>query len=106
LVMAQTNCRIPDELNAAFENAADERGLFRSEVHRRALRHYASANPDEFAAFERYNRVNGGNESAESKKSGAGDPDRPTPAGEATEAVGRGGGDSGDEIVYDPTGEF
>lgn len=42
----RAQCRLPDRLNELLEEAAEERGVFRSEVTRRALRYYVGVNPD------------------------------------------------------------
>jgi len=47
----RAQCRLPNRLNGLLEEAADERGVFRSEVTRRALRYYVGVNPDEIEAF-------------------------------------------------------
>ena len=48
---ARTQCRLPGRLNELLEEAAEERGVFRSEVTRRALRYYVGVNPDGIEAF-------------------------------------------------------
>lgn len=50
--MAQASCRIRDELDDAFDAAAAEAGLFRSDLFRRALIRYVEQNPHEFEAFD------------------------------------------------------
>jgi hypothetical protein len=47
----RTQCRLPGRLNELLEEAAEERGVFRSEVTRRALRYYVGVNPDGIEAF-------------------------------------------------------
>ena len=47
----RAQCRLPSRLNGLLEEAAEERGVFRSEVTRRALRYYVGVNPDEIEAF-------------------------------------------------------
>lgn len=43
--------RIPETLNTSLEAAAASKGVFRSEIIRRALRYYIEQNPDEIDAF-------------------------------------------------------
>lgn len=40
------SCRIPEQLNAALQEAVDSEGVFQSELIRQALRHYIHENPD------------------------------------------------------------
>lgn len=47
----RTQCRLPGRLSELLDEAAEERGLFRSEVTRRALRYYVGVNPDGLDAF-------------------------------------------------------
>jgi hypothetical protein len=98
--MAQTSCRTPEQLNDWYERAAEERGVFKSEVVREALWFYARENPDEIA-------VSGVGTTENREEERAGDPDRTTPAGESTQSGSSGeGGRSRSVGVYDPTGEF
>lgn len=50
--MAQATCRVPDRLNDAIDRAAEESGLFRSEIIRRALIWYLKENPDNLGVLE------------------------------------------------------
>jgi len=47
----RTQCRLPGRLSELLDEAAEERGVFRSEVTRRALRYYVGVNPDGLEAF-------------------------------------------------------
>jgi len=49
--MSTTTCRLPDQLAKRLERAADERGVFQSEIHRRAIRYYVAENPDRIEEF-------------------------------------------------------
>lgn len=49
--MAQATCRVTPALQDAIEGAAEEAGLFRSDVIRRALVYYVNRNPDELEAL-------------------------------------------------------
>ena len=49
--MGQASCRIPPALDGVLDAAADETGLFRSDMMRRAVAFYAVANPDELEAL-------------------------------------------------------
>ena len=44
-------CRLPAELGEKLDEAEAERGNFRSEILRAALRHYIRTNPDGYVAF-------------------------------------------------------
>jgi hypothetical protein len=48
---SRTQARLPAALDERLTKASEERGLFRSELTRRALRYYMAMNPDEFDAF-------------------------------------------------------
>lgn len=50
--MAQATCRVPPALDGALDEAADEIGLFRSDVMRRALLWYIKTNPDGLEVFD------------------------------------------------------
>jgi len=45
------SCRIPEQLNAALQEAVDSEGVFQSELIRQALRHYIHENPDNLKAL-------------------------------------------------------
>jgi len=49
--MAQASCRVTPALDDALDAAADETGLFRSDLMRRAVIHYIHTNPDGLQAF-------------------------------------------------------
>lgn len=49
--MAQISCRVPEALDDAIEEAADEISLFRSDVIRRAVLYYIKMNPDNLDAL-------------------------------------------------------
>lgn len=51
LGMGQASTRVPDAINDALQDAADELGVFRSDVIRAALVHYIRANPADLDAF-------------------------------------------------------
>lgn len=50
--MGQATCRLPVALDEVLDDAVEEVGVFRSDLVRRALVLYMTANPDEIAAFE------------------------------------------------------
>ena len=50
--MPSTSYRLPESLNARLEAAASERGTYRSELTRRAIRFYISENPDGIRVFK------------------------------------------------------
>lgn len=49
--MSQVTCRVPPVVDDSIESAADEVGLFQSDLLKRALLHYIAENPDELGAF-------------------------------------------------------
>lgn len=51
LNMAQATCRIPPVLDDALDSAANEVGLYRSDLLKRALLHYITQNPDGLEVF-------------------------------------------------------
>lgn len=52
-IMGQASCRVPDALDSTLQAAADEMGVFRSDVIQRALIYYIQVNPHELDAFSR-----------------------------------------------------
>jgi len=58
--MPSTSYRLPESLNARLEAAASERGTYRSELTRRAVRFYISENPDGIRVFKPKSARGGG----------------------------------------------
>lgn len=50
-VMGQASTRVPEAINDSLQEAADELGVFRSDVIRAALVHYIRVNPANLDAF-------------------------------------------------------
>lgn len=50
--MPNVSCRLPPKMGEKIEEAVAERGLYRSELIRAALRHYIETNPDGYSAFD------------------------------------------------------
>ena len=46
-----STCRLSSRNEAMIQDALDESGLLKSELMRRAIRHYIHENPDGFSAF-------------------------------------------------------
>lgn len=72
--MGQASCRIPDRLDTALQNAADEVGLFRSDVIRRALIYYIRTNPHDLEAFSKRSSKASQNSEASQTLGGTYDP--------------------------------
>lgn len=54
--MPNVSCRLPPKMGEKIDNAVAERGLYRSELLRAALRHYIETNPDGYTAFDSVRR--------------------------------------------------
>lgn len=92
--MNTATCRLPDRESDVVEQAAEERGAFKSEIVRRAIRYYINQNPDGIRAFS---AGSGGRRSKQSgSEAGQGEPAEET----VDEAAVSGGG------TYDPTEEI
>lgn len=102
--MAQISCRLSDPLNEMYEKAARERGVFKSEIVREALRYYVRENPRGLRAFpdhtrqEQRNRTNGGRSGSKTV----------TEAQVKPEEMGqsRSGEEAEENSVYDPCEEL
>jgi hypothetical protein len=51
--MAQVSCRVPSEVDKALEAAANEQGVFKADIVRRAIVHYIKQNPDDFEVYSK-----------------------------------------------------
>jgi metal-responsive CopG/Arc/MetJ family transcriptional regulator len=98
--MGHLTCRVPDTLSEQYERAVEERGAFRSEIVRRALRYYAQENPDEIRAFTAESgRTHGAAQGGRGEVEEA----RVDPAEAAETGRGSETGDTRRSPVYDPT---
>jgi hypothetical protein len=103
--MAQTSCRLTESLNKKYEDAATERGVFKSELVREAMRYYARQNPRGLETF-------GGRTSKTGRKSKNGRGNGPKTEGERQpkppkrEKSGPAGDRRGESSVYDPSKEM
>lgn len=49
--MTQVSCRVPAEVDDALQAAANEQGVFKADIVRRAIVHYIKENPDGFEVY-------------------------------------------------------
>lgn len=49
--MAQVSCRVPSEVDDALQAAANEQGVFKADIVRRAIVYYVKQNPHGFEVY-------------------------------------------------------
>lgn len=49
--MTQVSCRVPAEVDEALQTAANQQGVFKADIVRRAIVHYIKQNPDGFEVY-------------------------------------------------------